>query len=310
MSQVTVIQEFQQEIQDQKGELEAILPDHLPVERFTKTAMMAIQMNPELLNADRKSLFTSLQRCASDGLVPDNREAALVEFNSKQKVNGKDEWVRKIQYMPMVDGVLKRARQSGEVSLITARAVHKNDQFDYWVDEHGEHINHRPLFTGERGPMILVYAMAKMKTGDVIVEPMTMADIEKVKAASKTSASGPWRDWFERMALKSALHRLARRLPNSSEVMEMLSNDNWMYDFNNKKERDVSPDKLHVESKPELTASEWDKGLPKLIEAIEAGRKNAEKIISTMSTKYLMSDAQKQTLRNVTELKTSEGETA
>lgn len=308
MNAIAPLQQFQQEIESQKADLRAILPDHLPVERFIKTALIAIQSNPGLLDADRQSLFTSLQRCAGDGLVPDNREAALVEFNTKQKVNGKDEWIKKIQYMPMVDGVLKRARQSGEVSLITARAVHQNDQFDYWVDEHGEHLNHRPLFTGDRGLMILVYAMAKMKSGDVIVEPMTMDDIEKVKAASKTSAYGPWKDWFERMALKSALHRLARRLPNSSEIMEMLSNDNWMYDFN-RKERDVTPEHARIESKPELSDEDWQKGLPKLQEAIRAGRKTAETIITTMSSKYTLSDEQKQTLRSV-KVQEAEGETA
>jgi recombination protein RecT len=307
MNAIAPIQQFQQEIQTQRDELKSILPDHLPVDRFIKTALIAIQSNLGLLDADRQSLFTSLQRCAGDGLVPDNREAALVEFNTKQKVNGKDEWIKKVQYMPMVDGVLKRARQSGEVSLITARAVHQNDQFDYWVDEHGEHINHRPLFTGERGLMILVYAMAKMKSGDVIVEPMTMDDIEKVKSASKTSAYGPWKDWFERMALKSALHRLARRLPNSSEIMEMLGNDNWMYDFN-RKERDVTPEQERIEAKPELSDEDWQKGLPKLQEAIQAGRKTAETIITTMSSKYTLTDDQKQTLRDV-KVQEAEGET-
>lgn len=308
MNAIAPIQQFQQEIQTQRDELKSILPDHLPVDRFIKTALIAIQSNPGLLDADRQSLFTSLQRCAGDGLVPDNREAALVEFNTKQKVNGKDEWIKKVQYMPMVDGVLKRARQSGEVSLITARAVHQNDQFDYWVDEHGEHINHRPLFTGDRGLMILVYAMAKMKSGDVIVEPMTMDDIEKVKSASKTSAYGPWKDWFERMALKSALHRLARRLPNSSEIMEMLGNDNWMYDFS-RKERDVTPEQERIEAKPELSDDDWQKGLPKLQEAIQAGRKTAETIITTMSSKYTLTDDQKQTLRDV-KVQEAEGETA
>lgn len=308
MNAIVPIQQFQQEIQAQKAELKTILPDHLPVERFIKTAMIAIQSNPDLLNADRQSLFTSLQRCAGDGLVPDGREAALVEFNSKVKVNGQDQWVKKVQYMPMVDGVLKRARQSGEVSVITARAVHQHDEFDYWVDENGEHLKHRPLFTGDRGLMILVYAMAKMKSGDVIVEPMTMDDIEKVKSASKTSAFGPWKDWFERMALKSALHRLARRLPNSSEIMEMLSNDNWMYDLNKSKERDVTPEQERIESRPELPDKDWQNGLPKLQEAIRAGRKTAEKIITTMSSKYTLTDKQKQALRDVQPAE--EGETA
>lgn len=289
MNAIAPIQQFQQEIQSQKAELKSILPDHLPVERFMKTAMIAIQSNPELLNADRQSLFTSLQRCAGDGLVPDNREAALVEFNSKQKVNGQDQWIKKIQYMPMVDGVLKRARQSGEVSIITARAVHQHDEFDYWVDEDGEHLKHRPLFTGDRGQMILVYAMAKMKTGDVIVEPMTIADVEKVKAASKTSAFGPWKDWFERMALKSALHRLARRLPNSSEIMEMLGNDNWMYDFKNK-ERDVTPERTAL---PDYPQDRLDKKLPDYKASVEGGANPAD-IIGFLESKYTLTEDQRQ----------------
>ena len=294
MSQVAVIQQFQQEIQSQSVELAAILPDHLSVERFIKTAMMAIQNNPELLNADRQSLFNSLARCAGDGLVPDNREAALIEFKANFGTKDAPNWGKKIQYMPMVDGVLKRARQSGEVSLITARAVYQNDKFDYWVDEHGEHINHRPLFTGERGPMILVYAMAKMKTGDVVIEPMTMADIERVKASSKTSSFGPWKDWFDRMALKSALHRLARRLPNSSEIMEMLGNDNWMYEMNSKKERDVSP---AASARPTLDyypAESFGKNFEKWQTIVESGKKSAGDIVAMLESKAVLSDEQRE----------------
>jgi recombination protein RecT len=300
VSQVAVIQQFQQEMQNQSAELAVILPDHLSVERFMKTTTMAVQNNPELLNADRQSLFNSLLRCAGDGLVPDNREAALVEFKANLGTKEAPNWGKKIQYMPMVDGVLKRARQSGEVSLITARAVYQNDQFDYWVDEHGEHINHRPLFTGDRGPMILVYAMAKMKTGDVVIEPMTMADIERVKASSKTSGFGPWKDWFDRMALKSALHRLARRLPNSSEIMEMLGNDNWMYEMNSKKERDVSSEKQVIEHYPN---ADFERNFPKWKTAIEAGKLDAKTVIGNTKTKGGLTDAQRE---QVTEIQQGE----
>ena len=295
MNAIAPIQKFQQEIQAQHEELKSILPDHLPVERFIKTAMIAIQSNPDLLNADRQSLFTSLQRCAGDGLVPDNREAALVQFNTNIGTRDNPNWVQKIQYMPMVDGVLKRARQSGEVSVITARAVHQNDQFDYWVDEDGEHLKHRPNFAGDRGPMILVYAMARMKTGGVIVEPMTMADVEKVRSASKTGAYGPWKDWFERMALKSALHRLARRLPNSSEIMEMLGNDNWMYDLSNRKERAISSrDADQPQSLPHYPAEDFKANFPKWAQLIQAGKKSGQQIIDMVASKAPLTEEQAQ----------------
>lgn len=67
-------------------------------------------------------------------------------------------------------------------------------------------------------------------------------------------------------------------------------------------EREVAPEL------PTLTDTEWDDGFPKLRDAIQAGRKTAEKIISTMSSKYALTDEQKQVLRDVQPAE--EGETA
>lgn len=251
MNMPAPVEQFKQELISQQSMIAEVLPQHLPIEKFTRAAIIAITNTPSVLEADRPSLFTALQRCAVDGLVPDNKEAALVEFNTKVKVDGRDTWIKKIQYLPMIDGVLKRARQTGEIATITARVVYANDQFDYWIDEDGEHLNHRPNFMTERGDIKLVYAMAKLKSGEVLVEPMSLDDIERVKNSSKTSSYGPWKDWWDRMALKSALHRLARRLPNSSEIMEMLSQGNFMYDFDKREEKDVSPDLPTIEAPKE-----------------------------------------------------------
>lgn len=233
------VDQFKQELKAQMSILKSVLPDHIDVKAFCRVAMNAVMMDPHLLEANRQSLFTSLQSCASDGLIPDGKEAALIEFNTKDKTS--DQYIKKIRYLPMVAGILKRARQSGQVATIAARCVYENDEFDYWIDENGEHMNHRPKFGGDRGNMTLVYAMAKMTSGEVVVEPMDMNEIQKVKGASKTSKYGPWVDWFERMAEKSALHRLTRRLPNSSEMAEMMSRDEFLYDFDKKGERDVTP---------------------------------------------------------------------
>lgn len=234
-NQLMPVDQFRREIASpaQIKAIKAVLPDHISPEQFCRVAVMAVTQTPSLLNADRQSLFASLQKCATDGLIPDNKEAALIEFKKNIAPKGDPkQFVTKIQYLPMVSGILKRARQSGQISTIAARCVYENDSFDYWIDENGEHLTHRPKFGGDRGKITLVYAMAKMTTGEVVVEPMDMNEINKVKNASKTSKFGPWVDWFERMAEKSALHRLARRLPNSSELSEMMDRDNWMYDFN------------------------------------------------------------------------------
>lgn len=296
MNMPVTIDQFSQELEGQKQMLATVLPEHMPVERFIRAAIIAVQINPKVLEADRQSLFMSLQRCAADGLIPDNKEAALVEFNTKSG----NEWIKKIQYMPMVDGVLKRARQSGEISVITARAVYENDVFDYWIDENGEHLNYRPNFGDNRGEMKLVFAMAKLKSGDLIVEPMTMGDIEKVKAASKTSASGPWKDWFERMALKSALHRMAKRLPNSSEIMEMLDRGNFMYEFGADDRKSTAPQNERIiNSLPLMDDAKFKQNFASYESGIKSGRKTADMVIATLQSKYTLTTDQENAIRSV-----------
>ena len=292
--QVATVDHFKITLDQQKGLIQQVLPKHLPVEKFVRAALIAVANSPGLLEADQTSLFNSLQRCASDGLIPDGREAALIEFNTKQ--NGG--WIKKAQYMPMIDGVLKRARQTGEIATITARLVYTADQFDYWVDGDGEHLMHRPHFGGERGDMQLVYAMAKLKDGLVIVEPMTMADVERVRLSSKNPDRGPWREWYDRMALKSVLHRLARRLPNSSEIMEMLDQGNFMYGH---QEKDVPrEDAQSVRPALELYPQDrFDQMLPGFAEAIRSGRTDAESLIIKIGSRNTLTDEQKATIRGI-----------
>lgn len=296
MGQLAVVDQFKNEITAQSSLLAEVLPQHLPVDRFIRAAVIAVTGNPSLLDADRQSLFDSLQKCAIDGLVPDNKEAALIEFNTKVKVNGKDQRIKKIQYLPMIDGVLKRARQSGVVATITARAVHRNDAFDYWVDENGEHLNHRPDFMTDRGEMVLVYAVAKLTSGEVIVEPMSMADIHKVMSASRSKGEyGPWKDWFDRMSLKSVLHRLARRLPNSSEIMEMLDRGSFLYDFDNK-DKESSPGRPAIEHYPQES---FEENFPKWEAAIKSGKRTPNDIITVVSSKAELTEEQKKLITGV-----------
>ena len=92
--QLAPIEMFRRDLQKEGSRLKASLPAHLPLERFQRAAMIAVENNMELLACDPQSLMTSLSRCAQDGLVPDNREAAMVIFNTKSGNN----WVKKAQY--------------------------------------------------------------------------------------------------------------------------------------------------------------------------------------------------------------------
>ncbi len=131
---------FKSQIANNESEFRAAMPAHIPVERFTRVVTTAVVGNPDLLTADRRSLFESATKAAQDGLLPDGREGALVIYNTKVKLDGKEHWIKKVQWMPMIAGILKKVRNSGELSTIVARVVYDGDKFRNWIDDSGEHI--------------------------------------------------------------------------------------------------------------------------------------------------------------------------
>lgn len=212
------IKQFEKDLALHSKQLSSVLPAHIPPAKFMRTVVGAVQNNPGILDCDRNTLFSACQKAAQDGLVLDGREAALVKFGSSA------------QYMPMVAGVLKKLRNSGQLSTITAQTVHKNDSFKY-NPAMDDIPNHTPDWFGDRGPMIGVYAVARMKDGGTIVEVMNMEQINKVRAVSRSKNGGPWNDWFEEMARKTVLRRIAKMLPSSADIDQIFEHDNENYDL-------------------------------------------------------------------------------
>lgn len=195
------------------------LPSHIKPEKMQRVVMTVAQQNPDLLVADRRSLLGACIKCASDGLIPDGREAALVIFNTKTKDGG---WVKAVQYMPMVAGLLKRARNSGDIASVTAQVVHEKDRF-VWRPAEDKPIEHEaPPLNEDRGRPIGAYAMARLKDGTIACEVLSYAEIEKIRGVSRSKDKGPWVDWWSEMARKSAMRRLAKWLPMDSEDADRL----------------------------------------------------------------------------------------
>ena len=126
-NQVAPIEALRGTLTKMQPEFTAALPPQISPDKFIRTTLTAVQMQPELLNADRRSLFGAVMKSAQDGLLPDGREAALVIFRSKGGAQ--------VQYMPMIGGILKKLRNSGELASISAQVVFENDQFDYHLGD-------------------------------------------------------------------------------------------------------------------------------------------------------------------------------
>ena len=225
MSNIKPIDELKNQIQIMKPQIKAALPGHIDTEKFSRVVLTALAGNNDLVLANRQSFFNACLKLAADGLLPDGKEAAIVTFKMKDgTINA--------TAMPMIAGILKKVRQSGEILTLTSNIIYEADDFTYFVDQDGEHVKHEPKLFGERGSAIGAYALAKTKDGGVYVEIMDVNQINAVKSASRSASYGPWSGSFEHeMWRKTVLRRLSKRLPMSTDIEDTIKRDDDLYEM-------------------------------------------------------------------------------
>ena len=209
--------------------------------RFLATAKTAIQTHSDqkgLEAADRASLFLAIKKAAGDGLMPDGREAALVIYNTKQNDGT---WSKQVQYQPMVQGLVKLARKSGEIEKLGAFIVHEQDSFKFRVglddipehsaplDEYGNN-----LWFGDRGKAIGVWAFVKLKSGEFLDPIMLSVDrINRIASRSKIASNynqeqgKDWEEWWK----KAAIRNILKYAPKSTSLEKAMSTMDNEFDF-------------------------------------------------------------------------------
>ena len=102
--------------------------------------------------------------------------------------------------------------------------VYENDVFEYELGDN-ERIVHKPVFRGARGAMVGSYAIAKTKDGAIYRRVLPEEDVIAIKNFSKSKEKGPWSGPFEsEMWVKTAIRRLSKILPQSSDINTYLTN--------------------------------------------------------------------------------------
>ena len=96
-------------------------------------------------------------------------------------------------------------------------AVRANDDFDFELGSR-PYVKHKPKL-GDRGELIAVYAVAHLPRGGIQIEVMGKAEVDEHRAKSRAGQSGPWVDFYEAMALKTVVRKIAKYLPKSSEIL-------------------------------------------------------------------------------------------
>lgn len=195
--------------------------------RFIAITITNVQLHPsrdDLEAADRLSLYNSILKAASDGLMLDGREAAL--FVNRHK---------KVEYRPMVQGLVKLARKSGEIVSISSEVVYSNDEFKLGFNIDGVDFFHLPCWTSERGDPILVWATVKLTSGEVLARAYSKKRIDSIATRSGVPANynpkigKDWEEWWR----KAAIRNILKYAPKSTSLEQALQKADDEFDLSN-----------------------------------------------------------------------------
>lgn len=214
-----------------QAQLKVALPRHMTAERMARIATTEMRKVPKLAQCDPMSFLGAVIQCAQLGLEPGNAlgHAYILPFDKRQKVNGQWQTVAtEAQVIIGYRGMIDLARRSGQIVSIEARAVYEGDQFDCSLGLESK-LSHVPDWQNPNRsrPELLrfVYAVAKLKDGGIQFDVMSRAEVDGIRARSKSADNGPWVTDYAAMALKSVVRRLFKFLPVSIEMQQAVGLD-------------------------------------------------------------------------------------
>lgn len=209
-------------IERYSGKLRDVLPKHLTPERMIRMARLMIHTNSRLRECSGLSIVAALVQAGYYGLEI-GTEAHIVPFDGQAVM------------IPDYRGMLKRARNSGQVSNVIPDVVRKGDKF---IISRGMNPNliHEPLLTGKHDeagqerPITHFYCCVWLKDAPYPqFEVMTEAEMREFRDRTPTAfrKKGPWWDeaTYWRMGLKTIMKRTLNLCPLASEDLMLIQND-------------------------------------------------------------------------------------
>lgn len=213
------IEDFKKEIELRLPMFQAMLPAHVDVDKFKVAVITAVGNNPKLLEAERGSLFKAAMEAADLGLSlnPQRREAVILPVYNRRTQRFE------AQFRPEYIGLMKLARQSGEVTNIYAHVVHEADtfRFEYGLKPDLVHVPARE----PRGDRTYAYCVWTLKDGTTAFEVMSRDDILAIRDRSQAKDKdgnmvGPWVTDESEMWRKTVVRRASKYMPLSAEEFQ------------------------------------------------------------------------------------------
>ncbi|MGW6911495.1 recombinase RecT [Streptomyces sp. NPDC054940] len=199
------------------------LPRHVDQAHFMAVALAAME---KLKGCTPDSISTALLACCRFGLEPDGRQAAIVPYKGVAT------------FQPMYQGYIELMYRHPAVDTVHFGWIREKDQWDYEPTAPSPRdFRHKPrvaLSEEDRGPVILAYAFAWIggHRSQVIILNRDQAEAIRdkyskayAKAVREGKTDSPWQTSFDAMWAKSAVRRLVKVVPTSTELTELINAD-------------------------------------------------------------------------------------
>lgn len=183
------------------GMLEA-LPKDFNKSRFVTNALALVNDKPELVkDYGQAQVMSGLVKGAVLGLDFYNKECHLVGYgkslNFQLDYRGAKKLAKKYSIRPIQD--------------IFAKIVRKGDVFSSGVKDGKQTVDFAPIAFND-DEIIGAFAVCYFQDGGMLVDTMSLAELENTRRHSKASNSPAWRDYTGEMYKKTVLHRLCKQI--------------------------------------------------------------------------------------------------
>ena len=213
---------IKKELWSEEKVINAVLGDKEKTIKFLATAYKVATSN----NLKDCSIASIREACVNIAtlnlsLSPALQQVYLVPY--KAKIGGK--YTKVVQMIISARGYNALLARFGW--SLKYFVVREGDKFSYKLENFDEKIEYERNLDSD-GKLKYAVAMAKAPNGELFIEVMNKAQIEKHRKVSPMQGekpSGVWANWYNEMALKTAVKKLAKKLPLNEEIAEAVYKD-------------------------------------------------------------------------------------
>lgn len=198
--------------------LQDVASKYMQPREIVRLMLVAASRNPQIAQCTNESILRCLMDAAALGIRPGGlmgRGYIIPRWNSKIKA-------LEASFDPGWRGLADIARRSGLVKKIEAHTVFEKDTF-LVTQGTNPGLEHVPYDGDDRGDIVAAYAVAFLADGLTHFEVLRRIDLDKIMSSSSSKDKqgnmvGPWKEWPEEMARKSAVRRLCKHLGCDEEM--------------------------------------------------------------------------------------------